>query len=224
MSVLAALGFEWLRVSLFFFPTVSSTISCPFVLTGRSISASFLSAISFSASDTIDALSTLPSSKRSTIRWILDASSARAIISTGEFSELLCLSLRTLYKTPYLFACCTNFFKSFWGIEKTFSSLPDLIILVSRALPLVLCSCFKTETSNIATSFAADPDSFAATSKPSSESLTTCSAASPPLVITARLLSLCFFFLCNDLFKVMPDFIRPLQNVIAQAKFLAELP
>lgn len=53
MSVLAALGFEWLRVSLFFFPTVSSTISCPFVLTGRLISASFLSAISFSASDTI---------------------------------------------------------------------------------------------------------------------------------------------------------------------------
>ena len=109
-------------------------------------------------------------------------------------------------------------------MEKTFSSLPDLIILVSRALPLVLCSCFKTEMSNIATSFAAEPDSFAATSKPSSESLTTCSAASPPLVITARLLSFGFFFLCNGLFEVVLYLARPLQNVITKAKFLAELP
>ena len=43
---------------------------------------------------------------------------------------------------------------------------------------------------------------FAATSKPSSDSLTTCSAASPPFVITVLLLSFLFFFVNSYRFKV----------------------
>src|SRR5699024_11473078 len=65
------------------------------------------------------------------------------------------------------------FFKSPCGIENTLSSLPDLIILVSRAFPLVLLdwliSCFSTEAKSTATFFAAAPVSFTATSNPSSD-------------------------------------------------------
>ncbi|EJX06274.1 hypothetical protein EVA_05616 [gut metagenome] len=50
--------------------------------------------------------------------------------------------------------------------------------------------------------FAAEPLSFAATSNPSSDSLTICSAASPPLFIASVLLSFHFFFLCTDNFKI----------------------
>lgn len=111
-------------------------------------------------------------------------------------------------------------------IENTFSSLPDLIMFVSRALPRVLfdcvTSCFKTEAMRIAISFAAEPVSLAATSKPSSDSLTTCSAASPLLVIAIPLLSLGFFFVCNDLLQLVTDDTGALGNTIAELDFLAK--
>ena len=64
-----------------------------------------------------------------------------------------------------------------------------------------LISCFSTEANRIAIFFAAEPVSRTATSNPSSDSLTICSAASPPLFIVSGLLSLRFFFLCFHLRK-----------------------
>ena len=50
----------------------------------------------------------------------------------------------------------------------------------SLAFPFVFCSCLRVAYKRSAMFFAPAPDIFAATSTPSSDSLTTCSAASPP--------------------------------------------
>ena len=68
LSVLATIGFSTEFISLWVgFPTASSTMRSPLVLVGTSRSTAARSAMSFSALVTIAALSTLPSSKRSTI-------------------------------------------------------------------------------------------------------------------------------------------------------------
>ena len=96
LSVFATEGFWWEFPSFCIgFPIASSTMISPLDFVGTSLAAASRSATSFSASETMEALSTLPSSKRSEMRWIFAASSARAIISTIAVSLLVFLSRRT---------------------------------------------------------------------------------------------------------------------------------
>ena len=167
----------------------SSRISSSF-LGGRSRSGAVCSAAAafpFSTSSRMaSAFSTVAILIFSTMRLIFAASSARTMISHSPPG--LSLGLRSAqYTTPYRLASATKRFMSLFFTLKMVSSLPLLSMEVNRCLPLILflSRFFRAAYSSAATSFAALPVILAATSIPSRLSLTTCSAASPDVVIDA---------------------------------------
>ena len=109
---------------------------------GTGMSAFFCSSCALTISVRAEPMSAVAMPKRSKMRLILLASSART--NTSVWPSFAVLSFKTQYRMPYFFASRQNFSRSLSPMAKTLSSFPLRSILLSRVFPRVFFWSFST--------------------------------------------------------------------------------